>query len=185
MLDLASLPVFVIVSLLLLVTPGPAVLFVVARSIDHGRWAGVVSSVGLGLGNLVHVVAVTAGLAAILTLLSALSPWPNITGNSESMSINLPPRPVINNLGLPIGYIRVVNGKIEKIRWQPAATDLACWFVFVTSVVISRGHSRAYRESRTRGAGLCVNCDYDLTGNVSSTCPECGTKIEALSDEGK
>ncbi len=66
MLDSASLPVFVIASLVLLVTPGPAVLFVVARSIDHGRWAGVVSSVGLGLGNLVHVVVVTAGLSAIL-----------------------------------------------------------------------------------------------------------------------
>ncbi len=66
MLDSASLPVFVIASLVLLVTPGPAVLFVVARSIDHGRWVGIVSSVGLGLGNLVHVLAVTAGLAAIL-----------------------------------------------------------------------------------------------------------------------
>ena len=24
----------------------------------------------------------------------------------------------------------------------------------------------------------CSNCDYDLTGNVSGTCPECGKKIE-------
>ena len=66
MLDSASLSVFIIASLVLLVTPGPAVLFVVARSIDDGRLAGVVSSVGLGLGNLVHVIVVTAGLSAIL-----------------------------------------------------------------------------------------------------------------------
>jgi hypothetical protein len=29
------------------------------------------------------------------------------------------------------------------------------------------------RERRARG--LCVRCGYDLTGNVSGVCPECGT----------
>lgn len=27
-------------------------------------------------------------------------------------------------------------------------------------------------------AGLCLNCGYDLTGNVSGICPECGTAIQ-------
>ena len=26
--------------------------------------------------------------------------------------------------------------------------------------------------------GFCIECSYDLTGNVSGVCPECGTKIE-------
>ena len=118
-------------------------------------------------------------VAVILTLLSALSPWPNFTGFVESNVIIGRPRPVINNLGLPMGYIRVVNGKIEKIRWQPAATDLACWFALVTGIAISRRHSREIRGLRMRRAGLCVECRYNLTGNVSGVCPECGTKIEA------
>ena len=25
--------------------------------------------------------------------------------------------------------------------------------------------------------GHCQNCEYDLTGNVSGVCPECGTKL--------
>ena len=28
-----------------------------------------------------------------------------------------------------------------------------------------------------RREGLCVRCGYDLTGNVSGTCPECGTVV--------
>ena len=35
------------------------------------------------------------------------------------------------------------------------------------------------RRWRRRRRGLCVNCAYDLTGNVTGVCSECGTKIES------
>jgi len=35
-----------------------------------------------------------------------------------------------------------------------------------------------WRRHRRRKAGLCFECGYDLTGNVSGICPECGTEIE-------
>ena len=38
--------------------------------------------------------------------------------------------------------------------------------------------SRARLRHRRRVRGLCVECGYDLTGNVSGKCPECGTEIE-------
>ena len=38
---------------------------------------------------------------------------------------------------------------------------------------------RQLRLARDRSEhGLCVRCSYDLTGNVSGACPECGRKIE-------
>jgi threonine/homoserine/homoserine lactone efflux protein len=46
--------------------PGPAVLYIVTRSIEQGRMAGVVSVTGIATGNLVHVVAATLGLSALL-----------------------------------------------------------------------------------------------------------------------
>jgi len=59
--DLASLTVFVAAALVLLLTPGPAVLYIVARSIDQGRRAGLVSMLGVHAGTLVHIGAAAAG----------------------------------------------------------------------------------------------------------------------------
>ena len=64
--DLGSLGVFVVAAVLLLVTPGPAVLYIVARSIHEGRRAGLVSVLGVHTGTLVHVAAAAAGLSALL-----------------------------------------------------------------------------------------------------------------------
>jgi threonine/homoserine/homoserine lactone efflux protein len=53
-------------SLALAVVPGPAVLYIVAQSVDQGRLAGLVSALGIGTGGLVHVVAATVGLSSLL-----------------------------------------------------------------------------------------------------------------------
>ena len=65
--DLAGLGVFAVAAVLLLVTPGPAVLYIVARSIHEGRRAGLVSVLGVHGGTLVHIAAAAAGLSALLT----------------------------------------------------------------------------------------------------------------------
>jgi threonine/homoserine/homoserine lactone efflux protein len=61
-----SLGLFVLAALILAVTPGPAVLYIVTRSISQGRWAGVVSCLGVALGGMVHVAAAALGLSAVL-----------------------------------------------------------------------------------------------------------------------
>jgi threonine/homoserine/homoserine lactone efflux protein len=60
------LALFAVAALALLVVPGPAVLYVVTRSIHQGRRAGLVSVLGIHLGTLVHIAAATAGLSALL-----------------------------------------------------------------------------------------------------------------------
>ena len=57
---------FALASLVLLLTPGPAVLYIVARSVEQGRAAGLVSVLGIHLGTLVHVLAAAVGLSALL-----------------------------------------------------------------------------------------------------------------------
>jgi threonine/homoserine/homoserine lactone efflux protein len=66
MLDSSTLALFVVASLALLVTPGPAVLYIVARSIDQGRLAGIVSVLGISTGALIHVAAAALGISALL-----------------------------------------------------------------------------------------------------------------------
>jgi threonine/homoserine/homoserine lactone efflux protein len=62
----SSLLLFVTGGIVLLVIPGPAVLYIVGRSIDQGRRAGIVSALGIASGALVHVTAAALGLSALL-----------------------------------------------------------------------------------------------------------------------
>ena len=63
---------FIVGTIALLITPGPAVLYVVTRSVDQGRRAGLVSVLGLQGGTFFHVLGAALGLSAIL-LSSALA----------------------------------------------------------------------------------------------------------------
>jgi threonine/homoserine/homoserine lactone efflux protein len=64
--DPGTYAVFVGAALALLVVPGPAVLYIVARSIDQGRAAGLASVLGIHVGTLVHILAATVGLSALV-----------------------------------------------------------------------------------------------------------------------
>lgn len=58
--------VFLTAALVLAITPGPGIFYVLARSLRGGRREGVVSAAGTFLGGLVHVGAAAVGLSAIL-----------------------------------------------------------------------------------------------------------------------
>lgn len=66
MLDWSTLTVFFVASAALLLTPGPAVLYIITRSVDQGRLAGFVSTLGIAVGSLFHVAAAALGISAIL-----------------------------------------------------------------------------------------------------------------------
>jgi threonine/homoserine/homoserine lactone efflux protein len=66
MIDPSSLALFAVAAFALAVVPGPAVLYIVARSVDQGRLAGFVSALGIAGGSLVHVTAATIGLSSLL-----------------------------------------------------------------------------------------------------------------------
>jgi threonine/homoserine/homoserine lactone efflux protein len=63
--DASTFALFV-AALALLLVPGPAVIYVVARSVEGGRLRGLVSVLGVELGTLLHVVFAAAGLSAIV-----------------------------------------------------------------------------------------------------------------------
>jgi threonine/homoserine/homoserine lactone efflux protein len=64
--DASTYALFVAAALVLLLVPGPAVIYVVARSVEGGRLTGLVSVLGVELGTLLHVVFAAAGLSAIV-----------------------------------------------------------------------------------------------------------------------
>ena len=64
--DLTQLALFFAAALLLAVTPGPGLFYVAARTLAGGRAEGVASSFGTGLGGMVHVLAGSLGVSAIV-----------------------------------------------------------------------------------------------------------------------
>lgn len=62
---------FLLASFLLWITPGPDTMYILARSIAQGRWAGVLSALGIGSGTIIHTLCAALGLSAVL----AASAW--------------------------------------------------------------------------------------------------------------
>jgi threonine/homoserine/homoserine lactone efflux protein len=66
MLDLTQLAIYSAAALVLAVTPGPGIFYVAARTLAGGRAEGVASSFGTGLGGMVHVLAGSLGVSAVV-----------------------------------------------------------------------------------------------------------------------
>ena len=64
--EASTLALFTVAAITLLVIPGPAVLYIVTRSVDQGRAAGLASVCGVHVGTLLHVAAAALGLSALL-----------------------------------------------------------------------------------------------------------------------
>jgi len=66
MIDASRFWIFLGAATLLAISPGPGMLYVLARTLAGGRREGVLSSLGTFLGGLVHVVAAATGLSIVL-----------------------------------------------------------------------------------------------------------------------
>jgi threonine/homoserine/homoserine lactone efflux protein len=64
--SLSTYVLFIGTCLVLLAIPGPAVLYVVSRSVDQGRNAGLASVAGIATGTVVHVTLATIGLSSLV-----------------------------------------------------------------------------------------------------------------------
>ena len=85
----STIAVFCAAALALIVVPGPAVTYIVTQSVDKGRKAGLVSAVGVALGGLVHVVAATAGLSAVLASSASAFTVVKLTGAAYLIALGI------------------------------------------------------------------------------------------------
>ncbi|MGI9642406.1 MAG: LysE family translocator [Acidimicrobiia bacterium] len=79
-----SFETFVVVALgalVLVIVPGPAVIYILTRSVSQGRAAGLASAVGVNMGSAIHVLFAVAGLSFILAssaVLFSLVKWAGV-----------------------------------------------------------------------------------------------------------
>ncbi len=64
--EVSTLLLFAAAAISINLTPGPDMLYVIARSLGQGRRAGIVSALGLSIGYVVHTLLAASGLAALL-----------------------------------------------------------------------------------------------------------------------
>lgn len=73
-------------------------------------------------------------------------------------------------------YVLFEVWRLNKARHFGVGISLLAGLVATyPATALIRGPVRRWRRRRR---GLCVRCGYNLTGNVSGICPECGTRIE-------
>ncbi len=124
---------------------------------------GPIGAVALAEGNLVTITFSRFGVSGIFEGVS--SPGPR-TPNSWGFPVSWVWVPRLNILPTP---------DITVVEFR-----LPIWIPFVLFVA---GAAVLHRFSRAIGrAGTCSVCDYNLTGNVSGRCPECGCPAESRSD---
>lgn len=66
MISLETLALFSFTSFVLIITPGPNLIYIITRSLSQGRAAGLLSALGVDTGTLVHVAAASLGISALL-----------------------------------------------------------------------------------------------------------------------
>lgn len=78
-------------------------------------------------------------------------------------------------LGLMIGAAQLFSG---NVRWEM----MLWWCPFVLALLYSgwrKPSAKDHLKNYAQDSGHCGQCGYDLTGNVSGICPECGWSIPA------
>lgn len=116
-----TIVLFMTAALLLNVTPGPSIIYVMSRSVGQGTPAGLVSALGLGTGSLVHAGAAALGLSVII----AYSPlvYASVKYLGAGYLVYLGARMLLSRDG-KLPHALAVRVALPHVFWQGVITEL-------------------------------------------------------------
>jgi threonine/homoserine/homoserine lactone efflux protein len=168
MIDTHRFLLFLGAATLLAVSPGPGMLYVLARTLAGGRREGVLSSLGTFLGGLVHVVAAATGLSIVLATSATAFAVVKYAGAGYLAFLGV--RMVLGarkdaELEVPVGLNR------RNPLWQGIATEVlnpktAIFFLaFIPQFVDRAGRAMFWQflVLGTISVGLNTTCDLIVT----------------------
>jgi threonine/homoserine/homoserine lactone efflux protein len=169
--SLSTLPVFVAASIVLLVIPGPAVLFIVARSSAQGARAGLVSVLGVHTATTVHVFAAIAGLSALVVASSIAFAGVKIVGGLYLIYLGLKS---LRNAGQTTTAAAPTIRPAKRLFAEAFVVSMlnpkvALFFLAFLPQFVVRGHGPIWTQTLVLGAiyivlGLCSDSMYALLG---------------------
>ena len=107
--DLTQLALYFAAAFLLAVTPGPGIFYVAARTLAGGRAEGVASSFGTGLGGMVHVLAGSLGVSAIVLASAELFTALKLIG-------------AVYLIWLGVRTFQSLPGRVDRFEWWTRGT---------------------------------------------------------------
>lgn len=122
MIDPSRLTVFCAASIAIAAVPGPAVLYIVTRSVEHGRRAGLASAGGAAAGAMLQTIAAAAGLASLLIASSTAFDAVKYTGAAYLIFM---------------GVRRLLSREVAELDSGAHTPDLSLRRVFAQGVVVN------------------------------------------------
>jgi threonine/homoserine/homoserine lactone efflux protein len=172
--DASTLGLFVAAALALLLVPGPAVLYVVTRSVDQGRPAGLASVLGIGLGSLVHVAFAAVGLSALLASSAAAFGVVKWLGAAYLVWLGLQRLLVRSEEDAPVA---VAPERLSRVFLQGVVVNVlnpktALFFLAFLPQFVDPALGTAWTQVVMLGAafvavGLCTDSLYALLGGTA------------------
>lgn len=169
--SLSTLPVFIAASIVLLVIPGPAVLFIVARSSSQGRRAGLVSVLGVHTASIVHVLAAVAGLSAVVVASSVAFTAVKLVGGLYLIVLGVKSlRSARRSVDVAAPTVRPVKRLFaEAFVVSLLNPKVALFFLAFLPQFVQRGHGPIWTQTLALGViyiflGLCSDSMYALIG---------------------
>ena len=161
-----TLLTFAVTATLLIIVPGPNVIFIITRGIDQGRKAAIVSALGVDSGMLFHIAAAMLGLSAVVASSEVVfhsvkyagaayliwMGWKAIRSLPEDLTIPDRVRPlplrrvflqgmVVNVLNPKVGlfFLAFLPQFIDPSRGSASTQILVLGLVFVAIALVSDG----------------------------------------------
>jgi threonine/homoserine/homoserine lactone efflux protein len=119
--SVSTLELFSIAAVALAVVPGPAVAYIVTQSVDQGRRAGIVSALGIATGGLVHVVAATVGLSALIASSAAAFTVVKLVGAAYLIAVGI--RRILSHDG-PERDLEVEQAPLRRLYAQGVVVNV-------------------------------------------------------------
>src|SRR5215207_9397597 len=171
--DATTFGLFVAAALALLLMPGPAVIYVVTRSVDQGRPAGLASVLGVGVGSLVHIAFAAVGLSALLASSAAAFGVVKWLGAGYLIWLGLQ-RLLVRE---EEGSVAVEPERLSRIFLQGVVVNVlnpktALFFLAFLPQFVDPARGAAWTQIVVLGStfvaiGLCTDSTYALLGGTA------------------
>gem|GEM_PF-2193706 len=140
---------------------------IICKVVNRARAA----NAGLGMGKTKREMLYAAGVGLVVGIAVIV----------YAVNINRPSSGIERAILLTLLHELWIIDKLFDVNWSKETFSAVhvVYSIFLSVVVM--GGYRYFRPLPPANPNACLACHYDLTGNESGTCPECGTAIEPLS----